>query len=226
MKSFNFDVSRQCIVIIVTAMSLILTACSDTGDNMESQRADNIDRQIGGAETLTPDGRTVPEQLIFRTVEWIDLMPQDDLEALTNPPDYINNVEDGSEEDQISSQLRNTLAAAGDDRYQQALVSTNVIEQMSGQAIRIPGFIVPLAFDDEQIITQFFLVPFFGACIHVPPPPPNQIIFVDYPKGFKLEALYDPFWISGIVKTTLTENDIATSAYSIEVHNIEPYQEE
>jgi uncharacterized protein len=161
----------------------------------------------------------------FKTIEWTELMPKEDLEILLNPPSYINDIEDGSFEDQISSQVANALAAASDDPYQQALSSTRIVQEMDGQAIRIPGFIVPLEFDDEQTITQFFLVPFFGACIHVPPPPPNQIIFVNYPKGLKVEALYDPFWVSGIVKTSLVENEMATAAYSMEMQSFELYSE-
>jgi hypothetical protein len=96
---------------------------------------------------------------------------------------------------------------------------------MNGQAIRIPGFIVPLEFSGDQMITEFFIVPFFGACIHVPPPPPNQIIHVKYPEGFKLEALYNPLWLSGVLTTILIENDIAAAAYSMEVHLMEDYSE-
>lgn len=162
----------------------------------------------------------------FKTIEWPDLMPQADLDAILNPPEYLADIEDGSPEDKISSQITSSIAAAKDDRYQQALVSTNIRPEMNGQAIRIPGFIVPLVFSDDQVITEFFIVPFFGACIHVPPPPPNQVIYVKYPRGFKLEALYNPFWLSGVLKTTLIENDVATAAYAMEVHLMEDYTEE
>ena len=161
----------------------------------------------------------------FTTIEWLDLLPQADLAALSNPPTYVTEVESGSLEDQISGQIQNTIRAATDDRYQQALASTDVIAAMDGQRVRIPGFIVPLEFDDEQTITQFFLVPYFGACIHMPPPPPNQIILVTYPEGFKLSALYDPFWISGVLRTTVTANDLATSAYSLTMYHHAPYTE-
>ena len=161
----------------------------------------------------------------FKTVEWTDLMPKEDLEALSNPPDYINEVEDGSLEDQLDGQFQNTFDIPVDDRYQQALVSTSVIDELDGKSIRIPGFIVPLEFNDDQTITQFFLVPFFGACIHVPPPPPNQIVLVNYPKGLKLNALYDPFWISGVLKTSLQANDMATSAYAMDMYEFEAYTE-
>jgi len=180
--------------------------------------------EIPDSEAANAQGDSLSKSA-FKTIEWTDLMPKEDLEILLNPPSYINDIEDGSFEDQISSQVANALAAASDDPYQQALSSTRIVQEMDGQAIRIPGFIVPLEFDDEQTITQFFLVPFFGACIHVPPPPPNQIIFVNYPKGLKIEALYDPFWISGVVKTSLVENEMATAAYSMQMESFELYSE-
>ena len=160
----------------------------------------------------------------YRTIEWTDLMPKEDLDALLNPPESLNDIPDGSGEDQIASQMRLAIEQASDSRYQQALVSTRVVPAFDGQAIRLPGFIVPLQFGDDQLrVTRFFLVPYFGACIHVPPPPPNQIVYAEYDKGFKLERLYEPFWLSGVLSTTLIENDTATAAYSIKVDRLEPY---
>ena len=121
--------------------------------------------------------------------------------------------------------MESSIEAVNQDRYQQALTSTLVVAEMNDKAIRIPGFIVPIEFDDKQTITQFFLVPFFGACLHLPPPPPNQIILVDYPEGLKIDALYDPFWISGILKTSLIENEIATATYSLKMQYFEEYTE-
>lgn len=161
----------------------------------------------------------------FKTLEWDDLMPKDDLDTLQNPPNYLYDFEDGSDEDEISSQLANAVTSAVNDRYQQALVSTRIISEMDGSNIRIPGFVVPLEFDDEQTITEFFLVPYFGACIHSPPPPPNQIIYVRAPKGIQLETLYDPFWISGKLSTKLVKNYMATAAYSMEMQSYEDYTE-
>ena len=162
----------------------------------------------------------------YETVEWIDLLPKDDLKALLNPPEYVTNIEENSAEDVISSQLRGDTSNTKADRYQQALNSSRIVSKMNGSAIRIPGFIVPLEFSDKQTITQFFLVPWFGACIHLPPPPPNQIILTNYPKGLKLESLYEPFWISGVLKTSLVENELASAAYVLEMSAYEPYTEE
>ena len=161
----------------------------------------------------------------YKTAVWTDLMPKDDLDALLNPPDYLSEIADGSLEDQISSQVKNTLVTSNNDRYQQALVSTKVIPALDGEPIRIPGFVVPVEFNDDQLVTQFFLVPFFGACLHMPPPPPNQIIFVRYPEGLKLDSLFDPFWISGIIYTSIVEMDIAKASYSLNLHYYEKYEE-
>ena len=162
----------------------------------------------------------------YRTAEWIELLPEDDLEALLNPPEYLDEIEENSDEDQISNRLRKDSTDFKQDRYQEALNSSRIVPSMDGVAIRIPGFIVPLEFDDEQNLTQFFLVPWFGACIHLPPPPPNQIILVNSDQGISNESLYTPFWISGILNTSLIENDLATAAYVMEMHAIEVYTED
>ena len=175
-------------------------------------------------ERLTTDLKRLPASA-FKAIDWLDLMPADDLEALYNPPSYITDMEEGSFEDQTSDLMQNDLMIGDDDRYQQALSSTRIVSEMAGQAIRVPGFIAPMQFDDEQNVTQFFLVPFFGACIHVPPPPPNQIIFVDYPEGMKVDDLYDPIWVSGILETSLVQSELATAAYSMQMQWFEVYSD-
>ena len=128
----------------------------------------------------------------YQEIEWPDLMPKDDLDALMNPPEYLDEIADGSAEDSLDDKLKMQKDQPS-DAYQKALVSTRIIPEFNKRKIRLPGFIVPLDFDDHQIITQFLLVPFFGACIHLPPPPPNQIIFATYEPGLPLDDLSDAF---------------------------------
>lgn len=180
---------------------------------------------VGSVAWAQSDAATPEVNTEFETVEWVDLIPPEVLEILLNPPSYIAEIEDGSAEDQIASQIKNTLAEEEEDAYRRALASTDVNPALNGQKIRIPGFVVPLEFDEEQTISQFFLVPYFGACLHMPPPPPNQIILVDAPEGVQMSALYEPFWLEGEVTTTITENDMAKSAYSMELHSLLPYSE-
>ncbi|MGC6480850.1 MAG: DUF3299 domain-containing protein [Porticoccaceae bacterium] len=208
------------IALIITQLAIAFNAMGSDLNTKRSQPSTNKQPQISIDKTVS----IKPTPITFDTLEWDDLIPQDDLNALLNPPGYIDDIEDGGFEDDIGNEIKNFLDTASDDRYQQALVSTNIIKDLNGRAVRIPGFVVPVEFD-EEIITEFFLVPYFGACIHSPPPPPNQIIYVQAAKGLKLETLYDPFWISGKLSTTLVENFMATAAYSLEMASYEAYTE-
>ena len=161
-------------------------------------------------------------QSSFKTVKWLDLMPKKDLNALENPPDYLINTDEGTQEDEILDELRN-LPKSIQDEYQRALTSMDVIAEMDNKKIKIPGFVVPLEFNKEKRITQFFLVPYFGACIHLPPPPPNQIIFVTFKKGILVKELLDPVWIYGVLRTSHFENDVGLSAYSLLMEGFESY---
>lgn len=161
----------------------------------------------------------------YKTTEWLDLLPEDDLEALLNPPAYLDEISDGTIEDQLDNKLLNIKKSAPEDSYQQALVSTSIIEAVNGELIRIPGFVVPLEVNKNEVITSFFLVPFFGACIHAPPPPPNQIIYVEVKQGIVMQSLYDAVWVSGKLSTSLIENEMATAAYSMKMGSIEIYDQ-
>ncbi|AFJ03618.1 hypothetical protein Q7C_2493 [Methylophaga frappieri] len=164
----------------------------------------------------------------FTQIDWIDLLPADDLAALENPPAYLDDIEDGSLEDQLANSMVGALeqSTKADDPYQQALVSQNVVADFDNRDIRLPGFIVPVNMDAEQRATEFFLVPYFGACIHLPPPPPNQIIYVYHEAGIQIDEIYTPYWVEGRLSTTLTENDLAVSAYAMQAENITIYTEE
>ncbi|MEM7258218.1 MAG: DUF3299 domain-containing protein [Pseudomonadota bacterium] len=162
----------------------------------------------------------------YKEVEWTDLMPEADLQALLNPPQYLNEIEEGSAEDQrMFEQLASGNIGEGLDRYQQALVSKDIRTEFDGKKIRIAGYLVPLEFDSAEVVTQAFVVPYFGACIHVPPPPPNQIILVNAANGLNLNDMYNPYWVSGELSTTLNEMDLATSAYEMQAYDIELYTE-
>ena len=198
---------------LIGFISTLIIACSQNESN-----------SIPGVDKHSPFKSTwETKNNLYRTIEWIDLMPQDDLDALMNPPEYLDDIEDGSDDDLISNQLMLATDQASDDRYMQALTSTRVMSEFDNLNIRLPGFIVPLEFDAQLNVTRFFLVPFFGACIHVPPPPPNQIVYGIFEQGLKLEALYEPVWLTGRLTATLTENDVATAAYAMEVTSVVKY---
>ena len=86
--------------------------------------------------------------------------------------------------------------------------------ELDGKHVRIGGYVVPLDFEATNV-KEFLLVPFVGACIHVPPPPPNQIIYVKTAKGFDVAGSFDPVYVTGTIKTETAFTGIADAGYSI-----------
>ncbi len=99
-------------------------------------------------------------------------------------------------------------------------MAPKVVSTLDGKRIRIGGYIVPLDFDAKSV-KEFLLVPFVGACIHVPPPPPNQIIYVKTTRGFKIKGLFDPVYVTGVLKTKLTFTGLAQTGYSMQADKTE-----
>lgn len=91
----------------------------------------------------------------------------------------------------------------------------NVVKDLDGKRVRIGGYVVPLDFDSTSV-KEFLLVPFVGACIHVPPPPTNQIIYVKSEKGFDVQGSFDPVWVTGTLKTEMQFTGLAETGYSID----------
>ncbi len=79
---------------------------------------------------------------------------------------------------------------------------------LDGKAIKVPGYLLPLAFD-EAGVSEFLLVPYVGACIHTPPPPRNQIIYIRAATPFKVKGLYTPVWVSGRMSTKPVKNELS-----------------
>ena len=155
----------------------------------------------------------------YRDLDWLELLPEKDRNALLSQP-AINHS--GGAEGGPRAALGGDNSAFDPAAY--AWYSTDFKAELDQQLVRIPGFVVPLQYDEQQRVTEFFLVPYYGACIHTPPPPPNQIIFVTASPGLNLRSIYDPYVVEGQMSTTLTSNDLGISAYSIAAANIVLYQ--
>ena len=97
-----------------------------------------------------------------------------------------------------------------------------VVTELDGKQVKIHGFVVPLE-GDAETTTEFLLVPYFGACIHVPPPPPNQIVYVKFTEGVPIDNLYDAIWVEGKLSTKGWSGDVATVGYSLSGIKIEPF---
>ncbi len=122
------------------------------------------------------------------------------------------------------SKLADTLSAEMAPAAAQQSPAAPVVPTLAGEMVKLPGYIVPLDVTDEGKVTEFLLVPYFGACIHVPPPPSNQIVLVKYPKGVMLDALYEPFWIQGPLKVESTSSELAEAGYQMTADDVYAYQ--
>ncbi|CAN5808018.1 hypothetical protein BH23GEM9_BH23GEM9_25310 [soil metagenome] len=98
------------------------------------------------------------------------------------------------------------------------------LRRLNGVQVRVPGFMVPLE-DWEQQVTEFILVPYFGACIHVPPPPPNQMAHVLMTRNRKVEVnLWDPVWVLGTLKIENVESPYGVVGFQLVAERIQPYE--
>ncbi len=103
----------------------------------------------------------------------------------------------------------------GDDR------PPAVVAELDGKDVSIGGYVVPLDFDSTTV-KEFLLVPFVGACIHVPPPPANQIIYVKTDKGFEVGGQFDPVTVTGKITTTVAFTGLADAGYTLSADSVEP----
>ncbi len=117
------------------------------------------------------------------------------------------------------------LFALGDEAPPAAPKEVPVVEELNGKEIRIPGYIVPLE-GYEDSITEFLLVPYFGACIHTPPPPANQIVHVKPKYPILIDESYDLVFVLGKLEAQSSTNQYAHVSYLIEDALLIPYSEE
>ena len=106
-----------------------------------------------------------------------------------------------------------------------------LVDTLDGKPIRMLGYLLPLDFSPDGQ-NEFLLVPYMGACIHVPPPPPNQIVFVKTAKPFVVRDLYTPVWVTGRMSTKSSTKALyfvdgtadIDVGYALLVEDIQPYE--
>lgn len=96
--------------------------------------------------------------------------------------------------------------------------------EMAGEEIQLAGFVAPLTYDGDLIV-EFLLVPYFGACIHVPPPPANQTVLVTLADGGGLtfDESWGAVWVTGTLTVDGATTDLAEAGYSISGAQSGPY---
>lgn len=173
-------------------------------------------------DTAAPSSATGDDQWAAHVVDgviqlqWEDLIP-----AGGNPETLYDKVSrtpllTPENDDPIS---KTVLAAA-------RAVSSRapVVESLNGKRVHLAGLVVPLESDGEKM-SEFLMVPYFGACIHVPPPPSNQIVHVKTgPQKTGQTELFGSVQVTGLLRTEYISNDAGDAGYLIEAEKVEPYQ--
>ncbi len=147
-----------------------------------------------------------------RELQWSDLIPAD--APPPPPPVAMHDL----------SQLADALAAETGPAAAQQSPAEPVVKALDGVQVKLPGYIVPLDMSEDGRVTEFLLVPYFGACIHVPPPPSNQIVHAISELGVKVDELYQPFWIEGPLKVEHATSELADAGYRMDAQKIYLYE--
>jgi hypothetical protein len=111
------------------------------------------------------------------------------------------------------------------ERLKRAFDNAPTVPSVNDTRVRIAGFVVPLEAEGDQQMREFLLVPYFGACIHTPPPPANQIIHVTSAKPIKGFRTMDAMWASGTLRTGISDTVMGTSGYRMVLDEAAVYRE-
>lgn len=100
---------------------------------------------------------------------------------------------------------------------------SDTLKKLNGKRVRVPGFIVPLE-DFQETAKEFLLVPYFGACVHEPPPPPNQMVYAKMRGGSHKISMWDPVWIEGILDVSKYQSIYGAAGFRMTAERIVPYR--
>ena len=144
---------------------------------------------------------------------WEDLIPPDFTMDSLNKKYQVDDLED---DDPRAAKVMQAI--------QDELNNAPVVESLDGRTVKLPGFVLPLEGDGKKV-SEFLLVPYFGACIHVPPPPSDQIVYVKTgPKGAAVRRMFDTVWVTGKLIVSRFSNDLGNAGYTLEADKVEPYE--
>jgi|SRR5437868_7093152 len=144
-------------------------------------------------------------------VTWEDLIP-----ASAVIGDKVHELTGTVQHSQVSAAPENVDGAPTKSIEELLGISSGVAyrNDLNQKEVKISGFLLPLAFNGTKV-TTFLLVPFVGACIHVPPPPPNQLVLVDVPQGYATSGLWEPISVTGTLSVSGISTDLAQVGYTI-----------
>lgn len=184
------------------------------GDN-EAERKTAREKAIAERAAEQARKRAEAEARGVSEIGWEDLMPEGEEERLAQ---------------MYQSQMSMLYGGGGgiaEGSAADAMVQIgtfNTVPELNSKKVRIPGYTVPFEYGAKAEVTEFLLVPYFGACIHAPPPPPNQTLFIKADDPIALKDLAQAVWVEGVLTTQTQESDLADAAYTLQLTHIEKYE--
>ena len=187
--------------VLTLTLGLVLTACGDDPGADAERRADAHGR-VSDSPLVAREG--------FEELDWDALLPPDwQPEALLEELEVENIPDEDPRAVAIMEQITELWNAAP------------TVPRLAGRRISLTGFLVPLGFETD-ILSEFLLIPYYGGCIHVPPPPANQTIRVVMPEGKPHRAgVFDVVRVSGTLLIEPFRHEIAVAAYRLDAEYVE-----
>ncbi len=202
-------------MIIAAALGIagLLAGCDSGSMTGTAHKVVNLPKPTVALDNTTAvAARTDAEKA--RTLGWDDLLPDD------FRPDKLMegyDVQNLSDDDPRAKELMEKLQAMWKE--------APVVTALDGQIVKLPGFVVPLE-GDGRVVKEFLLVPYYGACIHVPPPPANQIVYVKAQgRNVQVRRLFATVWVTGVMKVEHTASDLGEAGYTLSALEVTPYED-
>lgn len=147
----------------------------------------------------------------YRTLQWDDLLPEGwNPQAAMAGIDASRVPEGSPQELELQRKMRKIWDSAP------------VRAELAGERVRLAGYVVPLEYSTGAI-RDFLLVPYFGACIHSPPPPANQIVMVTMQRAVRVRTM-DACWVAGVLGAQQSNTDWGVSGYILSGHQVDEYR--
>jgi hypothetical protein len=183
-------------VLVVAALGVARQSVAGVGAPLQQARTDAPARP-------GPSGAA-------REIKWDELVPKDWDPMKGFQGGGLGALDDA---DPRAADMLQRMRAAWD--------AAPTVKSLDGQTVKLPGYVVPLD-EVKGELREFLLVPYFGACIHTPPPPANQIVLV-VPKGGAKFQTMDTVWVTGTLKAARGDSAMGASGYRLESAAVEKY---
>lgn len=188
----------------------------------------------GDPTPTAPDAADVLAEVVEpRVLTWDDLLPDGEMDRLEKIyEEFYTEMEQElmAQQPQMLSQyggisdmgMGGIMEGSALDTMPQ-LGTFNTVDDLDGQRVSLPGFIVPLDVSGNTF-SSFLIVPYFGACIHTPPPAPNQIVYALADPAQEIDEYYYPYWFDGVMETSRYDTELGNAAYTLKLDGVRPYE--